>query len=165
MEQSEYWIQHLGLKPHPEGGYFKETYRSNIKIGTKDLPVGFSDNRDISTSILYLLPSNQVSKLHRLKSDELWYFHHGSSIKLHLIDREGKKHSKLLGPRLEKAEQFQVLVPAGIIFAAEVMARDSYSLCGCVVSPGFEYQDYELFDREDLIQAYPKHQEFIEKFS
>ena len=164
MYTAEYWIQHLNLKPHPEGGFFKEEYRSNIEIDQHNLPVGYKSARRIATSIYYMLRSQDISRLHRLKSDELWYFHSGGAIKVYVIDTEGNKHTYLLGSNHERAEQYSLLIPGGSIFCAEVTEKASYGLVSCVVCPGFEFEDFEMFDKEDLIQAYPKHTALIEKY-
>lgn len=165
MHTAEYWIQNLDLKPHPEGGFYKEMFRSNIVISKDELPVGYKSSRRLTTSIFYLLRTEDYSRLHRLKSDEMWYFHYGSAIRIIYIDHEGKKHTKLLGANLEKAEYFYLHIPAGNIFTAEVVDKDSFSVFSCVVSPGFEFDDFEMFDKEDLIQAYPKHASLFEKYS
>jgi uncharacterized protein len=165
MYTAEYWIQHLQLKPHPEGGFYKEEYRSSIEITPKDLPIGYKSSRRLATSIFYMLRTTDISRLHRLRSDELWFFHAGSSIKVIYLDTEGKKHTHFLGNNHEKAEKFSLLIPGGSIFCAEVTTPNSYGLVSCVVSPGFEFEDFELFDKEDLIQAYPKHIDLIKKFS
>ena len=164
MHSAEFWIQHLDLKPHPEGGFYKEVYRSGIEMGKDVMPFVFSGTRRLATSIYYLLRSGEISKLHRLKSDELWYYHFGSSLKIIMINQEGQKVTKLLGPKLDRAEQLQVIIPAGTIFAAEITEQNSYSVFGCMVSPGFEFEDFELFSKEDLIQAYPKQAALIERF-
>jgi predicted cupin superfamily sugar epimerase len=164
MNNLEYWIQHLGLLPHPEGGFYKETFRSSISIDKKMLPLGYKDSRRLVTSIYYLLRSGDISHFHRLRSDELWYYHYGSSIRIIIIDQEGHKQTKILGPRIEKAEHLQVTIPAGTIFGAEVIDSSSFGLFGCVVAPGFEFDDFEIYSKEDLKQAYPKHADLIEKF-
>ncbi|MGD2035181.1 MAG: cupin domain-containing protein [Bacteroidales bacterium] len=165
MNDHLHWIQYLNLKPHPEGGFFRETYRANLEVDQKHLPFGFSGNRKLSTSIYYLLRSEDISRFHRLHSDELWYYHYGSSLKVVMIDKEGNKHTWILGARPDKAEKLQVLIPAGTIFGAEVIDPDSFSLMGCMVSPGFEFDDFDMFDKEELLQAYPKHAAAIEKFT
>ena len=165
MYTAEYWIQHYKLLPHPEGGFYKETYRSTLEVDNKILPIGIRGSRRLSTSIYFLLRSGEVSKFHRLRSDELWYFHFGSAMKIVLIDQEGKKHTRLLGADAEKAEHMQVLIPAGTVFAAEVTGKESYCLVGCMVSPGFEFDDFELFEENDLIQAYPQHSDLIRKYT
>ena len=108
METAEYWIQHLNLQPHQEGGFYREIFRSSIGVEQKELPIGYDGSRRLATSIYYLLRSGDVSRFHRLRSDEMWYYHYGSSIRIIIIDREGNKHTKFLGPRIEKAEQLQV---------------------------------------------------------
>lgn len=164
MDTAEYWIKKLDLKPHPEGGFYKETYRSIYEIEKKRLPKGYPDNRKLSTCIFYLLRSGEISKFHRLRSDEIWFYHKGSALKVIILDKEGKKHVHFLGSNSEKPEQFQLFIPAGVIFAAEVTEPESYSIFSCVVTPGFEFDDFELFDKNDLIQAYPKHYNLIEKY-
>lgn len=164
MNTAKFWIQHLDLKPHPEGGFYKEEYRSNIEVSTDDLPVGYKSSRRLVTGIYYLLRSNDISRMHRLRSDELWYFHAGSPITIHYIDTEGKKHKHILGTHPEKAEKFSALIPGGCLFCAEVHEPDSFSLVSCLVSPGFEFDDFEMFEKDDLIQVYPKHADLIERF-
>jgi predicted cupin superfamily sugar epimerase len=164
MITKEYWIQHLDMKPHPEGGFFKEVFRSGISAKKDELPIGYKSERRLATSIYYLLRSGEISKMHRLKSDELWYFHFGGSLKVIYIDHEGKKFTKILGDNPEKAETFYLHIPAGNMFAAEVIEPDSYTLVSCVVTPGFEFDDFEMFEKDDLIQAYPKHADVFEKY-
>ncbi len=164
MNTAEYWIKHLNLKPHPEGGFFREIYRSHMEAHHKNLPYGYKGTRRFSTSIYYFLRSGDISRFHRLRSDEVWYFHYGSSVKIILINQEGKRYSKLLGPRPDRAEKPQVIIPAGTIFGAEITESNSFGLYGCMVTPGFEFDDFEIFSKEDLIQAYPKHADIIEKF-
>ncbi len=165
MNTAEYWIQHLNLLPHPEGGFYREIFKSSIEVGNNVLPKGFSGSRRLSTSIYYLLRAGEISRFHRLRSDEIWYYHIGTGLKIVLIDPEGQKHVRLLGPKIEKAEHLQVFIPAGTIFGAELADSESFSLFSCMVSPGFEFDDFELFEKEDLLQAYPKHADIIEKFT
>jgi predicted cupin superfamily sugar epimerase len=165
MQNAEYWIQQLNLLPHPEGGFYKEVYRSSLKIRKDNLPHGFNGERRLCTSIYFLLRSGDISKFHRLHSDEIWYYHFGGSLKIIQIDQEGNKHTCHLGTQIEKSEQMQILIPAGTIFGAELLSKNTYGLFSCVVAPGFEFEDFEMFDREDLIQAYPKHSELIEHFT
>lgn len=165
MNTAEYWIQHLNLKPHPEGGFYKEEYRSSIEVQKSNLPRGFTSARKLATSIYFLLRSVDISRLHRLRSDEIWYYHTGSPITLIYIDAEGKKHKHILGNNPEKAEKLSVLIPSGCIFCASVAQKDSFGLISCVVTPGFEFDDFELFDKEDLLQAYPQHTDIINTYA
>lgn len=164
MNNATYWISHLHLQPHPEGGFFREVFRSSVDVPKSDLPVGFKSSRRLATSIYYLLRSGEISKLHRLRSDELWYFHAGCPLKIMYIDQEGNRHSAILGSNPEKAEVLYFHVPAGNIFAAEVVDPETFSLVSCVVTPGFEFEDFEMFPKDDLLQAYPRLSEFIEKY-
>ena len=164
MHDANYWIKTLDLKPHPEGGYYKETYRSNIKVGARELPVGYDAERRLVTSIYYLLKAGQVSRFHRLKSDEIWYFHLGATVKIVMIDPDGHKHTQYIGKNLDKADKLQCLIPANHLFAAELIGKEEFGLFGCVVSPGFEFTDYEQFESDDLMQIYPKHSDLIKKY-
>jgi len=164
-KKADYWIINLNLESHPEGGYFRETYRASEDIPADALPEGFSSERSFCTAIYFLLKSGQVSRFHRIKSDEQWHFYTGSSLTLHIIDKNGKYSQKLLGPDLENGEVFQLIVPAGCWFGATVNNPDSYSLAGCVVSPGFHFDDFELAEREQLLEEYPEHKEIIERLT
>jgi predicted cupin superfamily sugar epimerase len=165
MREAHSWIRSLGLKRHPEGGYYKETYRSDEFIDPSGLPERFSGPRSISTSIYFLLCDGEVSHLHRIKSDELWHFHAGTSLSIHTIDPKGKHQTIKLGPDVEKGEVFQGIVSAGCWFGAEVDDPNSYSLVGCTVAPGFDFEDFELADRDDLIRLHPEHREVIERLT
>ncbi|MBN1998807.1 cupin domain-containing protein [candidate division KSB1 bacterium] len=164
-KNADYWIKNLCMSGHPEGGYFKETFRGADMIKTGHLKRGYSGPRHAYTVIYYLLKSGQISVLHRLKSDELWDFYAGGPLTIYGIDPQGRYFEKKLGPDPEKAESFLHLVPAGCWFGAAVDNKDTYTLVGCFVSPGFDYQDYELAEREKLLAEYPQHREMIEKMT
>ncbi|MDT8861620.1 cupin domain-containing protein [Alkalihalobacillus sp. MEB130] len=155
--QADDWITYLELEAHPEGGYFKRSFRSTEKVPGKD--------RVLYTSIYFLLRSGEVSHLHRLKSDELWYFHAGSSLTVHIIHENGEYEEARLGLNLEKGEVPQVVVPKNAIFGSSLSEGGSFSLVGCMVSPGFEYEDFELFTQKELLELYPQHQEMIKKLA
>jgi predicted cupin superfamily sugar epimerase len=161
VENAQYWINALGLERHLEGGYFKETYRSDDLIPRVGLPERYPGRRYFSTSIYFLLHGTEVSHLHRIKSDELWYYHIGSSLSIHMIDQEGEHKVIRLGREVEKGEVFQGVVPAGCWFGAIVDDADSFCLVSCAVAPGFDFKDFELGDRERLLQLYPQHVEII----
>jgi uncharacterized protein len=163
--QLDYWVSKLGLTPHPEGGYYKETYKSEEYISDKELSVNYEGTRMLYTSIYFLLTSDDVSHFHRLKSDELWYYHGGSSLSIHVIDETGKYQEIKLGMNLDGGEVPQVLVKKNSIFGSSVTEEDSFSLVGCMVSPGFEFQDFELFTQEELLRKYPQHKEIIMKLA
>ena len=165
QQDPQYYISKLGLEPHPEGGYFKRTFASQEQITDQELTVHFEGKRMLYTSIYFLLTSNDVSHFHRLQSDELWYYHAGSPLSVHMIDENGEYTEHKLGLDLENGEVPQVLVPKNTIFGSSVKDRETFSLVGCMVSPGFEYQDFELFTQEELLLKYPEHKEIIMKIA
>ena len=162
-EKAKYYIKKLDLIKHPEGGYFKEIYRAN-ELYYVDQPKK-TIKRNASTSIYFLLDGRQVSKFHRLKSDELWHFYDGSAIKLYEINEAGEFSTFLLGNDLASGEVFQVVIRKNSWFAAEVMDKKSYSLIGCTVSPGFDFKDFDLASRKNLIDQFPHYKVEIFRFT
>ena len=158
-------IELLDLKPHPEGGYFKETYRSSGVIQTESLNAEYSSARNYSTCIYFLLTSDSFSAFHRIKQDEIWHFYDGSPIRLHVISENGEHTEQLIGPAMEKGELPQFVVSGGNWFAAEVTENNTYALVGCTVSPGFSFEDFELKSREELIQLFPHLESIITKLT
>ena len=158
-------IDNLGLQPHPEGGYYKETYRSTGAIPASDLPVEYSGDRNFSTSIYYLLVSEKPSAFHKINQDEIWHFYDGSPIELHTISESGEHQQFLIGRDFAKGQVPQLVVPANHWFASKVTETDSYSLVGCTVAPGFDFEDFTLAKREDLIARFPRHRELILEFT
>jgi len=157
VESADDWIDHLKLKPHPEGGYYREIYRSS-----QELNIGPSHaRRPLSTAIYFLLKGDQISALHRIQSDEVWHFYAGHSLTLYVLDLKGKLSTIRLGGNTEKGEVFQAVVPARCWFGAKVNARSSFALGGCTVSPGFDFHDFELAERDPLIKQYPQHRDII----
>lgn len=162
MEQTAgYWIEKLNLQSHPEGGYFAETYRSEEIIPSDFLPERYIGERNFGTAIYFLLKGNQHSSFHKLKSDEVWHFYTGSGLTLYVIDFEGYLHQNILGPEFEKGEQFQITVSANQWFAAKVNDPNRFSLVGCTLAPGFDFNDFELADRSQLVKQYPQHRSLI----
>lgn len=161
MKSAEYWIQHLGLLVHPEGGFYKETYRSAEKIPLRGLPERFSGDRNFSTSIYFLLRSIDKSLFHRIKSDELWHYHAGSSLSIYVLNDQHLSVCKL-GPNIEHGESLQVMIPANSWFGAAVDDADTYALSGCTVAPGFDFQDFEIGERKILLNLFPHYQKVIE---
>ena len=149
-------IEKLELLTHPEGGYYKETYRSDESIPGKE--------RDLLTSIYFVLTSDNVSRFHRIKSDELWYFHFGSAVTVHTLDEKGHTQN-LLGNNFENGEQPFLLVKASTIFGSSVDLPGGYALVSCAVAPGFDFRDFELFSTEELLAKYPDHKEIIERLT
>ena len=143
MFEAGYWIRKLDLRPHPDGGYFRETYRAPDRVNLGGLPARYTGSRHASTAIYYLLPGEEVNQLHRLHSDEMWHFYTGSPLTLHLIHPNGTYEARQLGPEPGSGQAFQVLVPAGCWFGATVDDPEGYTLVGCTVAPGFDLDDFE----------------------
>ncbi|MGK0290946.1 MAG: putative cupin superfamily sugar epimerase, partial [bacterium] len=162
---AENWIQKLELEKHPEGGFFKETYRSTEKIAKATLPDRFSQDCSFSTAIYFLLKSDQFSAFHRIQSDELWYFHTGSPLLIHVITPSGKYNTIRLGSNIDQEELFQAVVEKGSWFGATVCKENTYSLVSCSVAPGFNFSDFELAKQNDLLQSYPEHQTIIKRLT
>ncbi len=161
MKSAAYWIKTLDLKPHPEGGYYRETYRSEEIIHPHHLPGRFDGPRNVSTAIYFLLLGHQVSLLHRIKCDEVWHFYAGSSLTLDMIDSTGKQSTVVLGSDASGGEVFQAVVPTGSWFGAAVNDPASFALVGCTVAPGFDFHDFELGNRNELLSKFPQHHNLI----
>ena len=162
---AQYWINKLNLIAHPEGGYYCETYRSQLSIAKEALPPEFTGSRLVSTAIYFLLEGENFSAFHRLRSDELWHFHAGSTIAVHVIDPEGGYSEIQLGSDPEAGEVFQAVVKAGSWFASQIRDTRSFALAGCTVSPGFDFADFELGKRAELVQIHPQHRKLIEQLT
>jgi len=161
----EQLVQLLQLEPHPEGGFFKETYRSEGIIPHESLPNDYSDQRNYSTGIYFLLTSENFSAFHKIHQDEMWHFYDGSPLRIHIISNEGDYTSQLVGRDLSNGELPQFVVKGGSWFASEVVEDNSFSLAGCTVAPGFDFQDFVLADRTDLLNRFPKHTNIIQKLT
>jgi len=149
---------------HPEGGFYKEIFASAENISSRELNVKFEGSRILWTSIYFLLRDGEVSNFHRLKSDEMWYYHSGSPLTIYMISPEGELITEQLGLNIQKGEKPQVLVPKDYIFGS-AMNNEGYALVGCMVSPGFEFKDFELFERSFLLEKYPEYKETILKLT
>ncbi|SRR6056297_361989 len=165
MREAEYYISKLNLKRHPEGGHFNEVYRSGDLIGQHDLPQRYNGDRSFATSIYFLLHEDNFSAFHKLQSDELWTFFDGSTVLIYIIDDEGKLTEKKLGKDIENGEEMQLVVPNNRWFASELQDKRSFALAGCISSPGFEYDDFELGKCDSLVRLYPQHQELIKRLT
>ena len=152
MESAKYWIEKLQLQKHPEGGWFKEIYRSDEMIPADALPTGFSGSRCISTSIYYLLERDDFSAFHRIKSDEIWHFYTGTSAIEIISVEHGKIRKQFLGDNPKENHLFQFVVPKNTWFAARLVNRNGFSLAGCTVSPGFHFDDFEMANQELIWQ-------------
>jgi predicted cupin superfamily sugar epimerase len=150
-----YFVEKLAMQLHPEGGWFKETYRSEEVVLGEHLPNRFGDARHFSTAIYFLLEGKQFSAFHRIKSDEMWHFYYGDPLHVYVINEEGQLNIIKLGNNPEAGEEFQAVVKAGCWFASKPAGENSFSLVGCTVSPGFDFQDFEMAKREELYIQYP----------
>jgi uncharacterized protein len=166
MQKADFWIEHLGLARHPEGGYYRENYRSGGFYT-------FTDNgklngkRAWATSIFYLLKNTERSRLHRIHSDELWFYHDGSPLTVHVFPEDNVPSSFTLGLSADKGQVIQETVPAGSWFGAlsENPDEESYSLVSCVVAPGFEFGDLVFARRDTMLEKFPLHRKIIEQLT
>lgn len=165
MDGPEQWIQALQLQPHPEGGWFREVYRAEETIPQQSLPGSFSGDRHFSTAIYFLLNGTDFSAFHRIGQDELWHFYDGGSLTIHTIDPAGNYLAVPLGRNIEDGEALMVVVKAGWLFGATVSDTHTYGLVGCTVAPGFDFDDFEMPSRTQLLEQYPQHQGVIEKLT
>ena len=159
------WVRRLRLRPHPEGGWFRETYRARESIPAAGLPARFGGARAASTAILFLLPAGSFSAFHRIRSDELWHFHAGDALTIHVLGAGGRLSRIRLGPDPRRGERLQACVPAGAWFAAEPGPRGRFALVGCTVAPGFDFRDFELAGREALIRSFPRRRALIQRLT
>lgn len=181
----------LNLAPHPEGGYYAETYRAAGVIPAVALPPEFGGERNYSTSILYLLTEGDKSRLHRIRQDEVWHFHLGGPLRLVMISPEGVLREVILGPDILSGQLPQFAVPAGCWFGAAPLKVEEqselnpaeppeshrrpdgawpprgagYCLMGCTVAPGFDFADFELADGRELIKSFPAQAALIAEFT
>ncbi|SFT56339.1 hypothetical protein SAMN05216474_1343 [Lishizhenia tianjinensis] len=159
QERIQEIVSAFQLEAHPEGGWFKELYRSTETTPT---PQG---KRNLLTSIYFLLTSDNASNFHKIESDELWYYHEGSSLTVHTLTEEGEYKALKVGNRLDLGEQPQVLVPKGLIFGSTVTDENSYSLVSCAVAPGFDFQDFKLYTEDELMARFPQHAQIIKRLT
>ncbi len=145
-------VKTFDLQPHPEGGWYAETYRSNQTIENGE--------RNLLTSIYFLITSENVSRFHRIKSDELWFFHEGSALTVHTLDENGHTPHKL-GLNIENGEQPFLLIKANTIFGSSIDVESGYALVSCAVAPGFDFRDFELFSKEELLKDYASSERII----
>ncbi|PLZ03352.1 hypothetical protein CY652_05970 [Burkholderia sp. WAC0059] len=156
-------IRRFGLEPHPEGGFYRETYRAGLRV-LRERAGAEDGTRAASTAIYFLLCDGAHSNWHRIRSDEVWHFYAGAPLEVHAIDAAGALTTHRLGNALEHADAtFQAVVPAGCWFAARCCDPATFALVGCTVAPGFEFSEFELAGVETLVAAWPEHRGVIER--
>lgn len=163
MIDSQQLIEKYRLQPHPEGGYYLRTYCSEEQISAAHLPDRFVGNRFISTAIYFLLEGKQFSAFHRIKSDELWHFYAGCGLSIYVIHPNGEEELLKLGNDIANGYSFQQVVKAGCWFASKPADENSFSFVGCTVAPGFDFEDFEMGEKEELMKAFPKHRTWFEE--
>lgn len=158
------YIELLNLEPHPEGGYFRSSFRSTDSVIVNeryDAP----NTRLAGSAIYYYLEANDFSAWHRIKSDEIWHFYDGTPVLIHVLHENGEYEQQLIGNTShDNAAAFQLAIRAGTWFAAELQNKNSFALLGCTVSPGFEYKDFEMAKHSQLLKQFPQHEEIILRF-
>lgn len=166
IQRAQRLITMLALEKHPEGGYYRETYRSNESIPAQNLPERFVGGaRSFSTAIYFLLAEKDFSALHRIKSDEVWHFYAGGTLLIHELDHSGRYIRHRLGGDTGEDIIFQVVVKAGSWFGATLEQPDTFVLAGCTVAPGFDFRDFEMADRGELLRLFPSDREIIERLT
>ena len=156
-------VQTLELQPHPEGGFYREVYRSNGTLDQNCLNDNFSGKRNYSTSIYYLLERGDFSAFHRISSDEIWHHYLGGDLLIHSLDKNGNYTRHVLGSAIGDGAVLQVVIPARHWFASEPAPGTEFILAGCTVSPGFDFQDFELADKTTLLKQFPDQAELIRR--
>jgi predicted cupin superfamily sugar epimerase len=146
-----HWIKHLNLQPHPEGGWYREVFRSDKQVTRLNEQAA----KQACTSIYYLLENDDFSGFHRIASDELWYFHKGAPLLIHSIDENGVYMAHELSDT--PTGSLSVAIKAGLWFASEIPSKAGFALVSCAVAPGFEFSEFEMAEKERLIKRYPQH--------
>ena len=163
MTTIEQLIKEYDLQPHPEGGWYKQTYKSKEFTSATALPERFGGDRVFSTAIYFLLEKGNFSAFHKIKSDECWHFYAGDPLQVFVIDQTGSLKIITLGNEFRKGQTFQYVVPANCWFASRPAPASEFCLVGCTVAPGFEFEDLELADPKTLSAIYPTHSGLIKE--
>ena len=156
-------IELYNLQPHPEGGWYKETYQSKEQIDADSLPERFGGSRAFSTAIYFLLEQGNFSAFHRIKSDECWHFYAGDPLVVYVLQQDGTLDEIMLGNDITNGQLFQYVVPANCWFASRPATDSKFCFVGCTVAPGFDFVDFEMTDAAVLSALYPQHQTAIQE--
>lgn len=152
----------LHLQPHPiEGGYFAETYRSELKLGGNILGPAYSGDRLIGTAIFYLLTPDTFSAMHKLPGDELFHFYLGDPVEMLQLHPDGRSEIINLGQDIAAGMRLQHCVPGGSWQGSRLIPGGSWALLGTTMSPGFDYADYAVGHRDGLIRKHKEHKNII----
>lgn len=165
MEIYQQLIARYDLEPHPEGGWYRQTYQCNERIAKDALPARFGGERSFSTAIFFLLTPGNFSAFHRIKSDECWHFYAGGPLEVMVLAADGTLSITTLGQDIGKGQLFQYIVPANSWFASRPATGSAYCLVGCTVAPGFDFADFELAVADELMRQYPEHKELIRELT
>lgn len=163
MLSAQQIIQQFNLQSHPEGGYYKETYRGTISLPSQVLSPNFNGDRIISTAIYFLLEANHFSAFHKIKSDECWHFYMGGVLEIYVLHQNGALEIVRLGNDIQNGQVVQYVVPANCWFASKPADGVLYSFVGCTVAPGFDFLDFELAKTVQLVAEYPQYKQVVEK--
>lgn len=164
MEEYRLYLDKLNMMPHPEGGYYRRNWQSQISGDLKD-PTGKISfpNRQIGSSIIYLLPKEMVCKWHRVKCDEMWHHYHGTALKMYLLTAQKGLETIILGPDITAGQLPQFIIPRQTWFAAELAEPLDFALCGCTLWPAFSYTDFEMAELEPLADDFPACKDLISR--
>ncbi|CAH6719182.1 uncharacterized protein CLIB1444_02S02762 [[Candida] jaroonii] len=156
MKSVQEWVKQLNMTAHPEGGYFVELMRSEQTVESNK-----GNKTGLYTNIHFLLEDKNPSNFHRIASDEMWFYHDGNPLTVHIIYPDGKYEAIKLGPN--DGEVLSCVVPKDTVFGSSV--DSGYALVSCVVVPGFLFEEFELFKRQELLDKYPQHEDIITKLT
>ena len=154
---ARYWINKLNLQAHPEGGFYKEVFRSQIEVTVANS----NKQKQAITSIYYLLAGDDYSGFHRIKSDEIWYLHTGVPLVIHVLNDAGLLQSIELSDT--ETGRLSAVIPAGLWFAAEIPSKQGFCLASCAVAPGFDFSEFEMAEKGALSESYPQYKDLIAK--
>ncbi len=160
MHSAKYWIEKLRMTAHPEGGWFTETFRDTRMVTAENLK-GELKTYSASTAIYFLLDDQAFSAFHRIGAAEVWHFYAGTGITIYSIDQNGNLQTVDLGSDTDNGQVLTTTIPAGVWFASKVNQKEGYALCGCTVAPGFEFSEFELARKNDLLVKFPQHEKVI----
>ncbi|ASZ11793.1 cupin domain-containing protein [Chitinophaga pendula] len=158
---AQYWREQLSLTHHVEGGAFRETYRSSLILPKTALPAAIKGDRNAATAIYFLLEHGEFSAFHRIAADEIWHCYDGQRLYIYEIEQDGSLTKHMLGKNIQQGENLQVVIKAGNWFASRIETPGTFALVGCTVAPGFDFEDFELADRNTLQTQYPQHANLI----